>query len=104
MNKGKWKGAQLLNSSYVNASLEPNGYFDPQSKTSCDFYGYQWWLIPNYLGHDIFYARGILGQFIICIPEKNIIIVRLGHERGDKKDGIHHIITYAMIDEVLKNF
>ncbi len=104
LNNGQWNGVQLLNSSYITASLEPNGYFDPQSKTNCDFYGYQWWLIPNYLGHDIFYARGILGQFIICIPEKNIIIVRLGHERGDKKDGIHHIITYAMIDEVLKNF
>lgn len=104
LNKGKWNGTPLLNSAYINASLEPNGFFDPQSQTTCDFYGYQWWLIPNYLGHDIFYARGILGQFIICIPKKNIIIVRLGHERGDKQDGIHHIINYTMIDEVLKNF
>ena len=104
INKGMWGGKQLLNSSYVNASLQPNGFFDPQSKATCNFYGYQWWLIPNYNGHNIFYARGILGQFMICIPEKNMVIVRLGHERGEKQDGIHHIITYAMIDEVLQNY
>lgn len=104
LNQGKWGEKQLLNSNYIEASLQPSNLFDPQSKTSCNFYGYQWWLIPNYKGHNIFYARGILGQFIICIPEKNIIIVRLGHKRGDKKDAIHYLITYAMIDEVLKNF
>jgi CubicO group peptidase (beta-lactamase class C family) len=29
--------------------------------------------------------RGILGQYVIVIPEKNIIIVRLG-ERNNEKD------------------
>lgn len=103
LNKGMWNGKQLLDSNYIKASLTPTGKHDPQSNTNCNFYGYQWWLIPEYKGHNIFYARGILGQFMICIPQLDIIIVRMGHERGDKKDGIHHILTYAMIDEVLKN-
>ena len=104
LNNGKWNGKQLLDSNYIKESLTPTGKFDPQSKANCNFYGYQWWLIPNYKGHDIFYARGILGQFMIAIPKLDIIIVRLGHDRGNKKDGIHHIITYAMIDEVLRNY
>ena len=47
-------------------------------------YGYQWWLIPEYKGHHIFYMRGILGQYVLCIPDKNMIIVRLGHKREQR--------------------
>lgn len=104
LNKGVWNGKQILDSNYIKESLTPTGKHDPQSGNDCNFYGYQWWLIPNYKGHDIFYARGILGQFMIAIPDLDIVIVRLGHERGDKKDGIHHILTYAMIDEVLQQY
>ena len=103
MNKGAWNGKQLIDSSYVNASLIPHDLMYKNQK--CNFYGYQWWLIPDYKGCQIFYARGILGQFAIAIPEKNVIIVRLGHERGEKKEAtMHHILTYHMIDEVLTWF
>jgi CubicO group peptidase (beta-lactamase class C family) len=42
----------------------------------CDYYGYQWWIDPVH--PEIFYARGILGQYIIVIPSRKTIIVRLG--------------------------
>jgi len=44
-------------------------------------YGFSWWLY-NYNGMKVFYARGILGQYIFVIPELNTVIVRLGHERA----------------------
>ena len=28
--------------------------------------------------------RGILGQYVISIPEDKVIIVRLGHQRGER--------------------
>ncbi|MEJ0105781.1 MAG: hypothetical protein WDO19_25925 [Bacteroidota bacterium] len=34
---------------------------------------------------DIFYARGILGQYIIIIPSKKIIVVRLGKNVQQKE-------------------
>ena len=40
-------------------------------------YGYSWWQAKAF-GEHFFYARGILGQFIIVIPQKNMVIVRLG--------------------------
>ena len=46
----------------------------------CNYYGYQWWIIPG--KPDIFYARGILGQYVIVIPSKKVIIVRLGKHRS----------------------
>ncbi len=47
---------------------------------ACNYYGYQWWLVPYAPG--VFYARGILGQYIIVIPEKKMVIVRLGRKRS----------------------
>ena len=47
----------------------------------------------------------LLGQFIIGIPEKNIVIVRLGHNQGKKRENtMHSEITYAIIDEVNRLF
>jgi len=47
------------------------------------YYGYQWWIIPS--RPDIFYARGILGQYIIVIPSKKTVVVRLGKKRADQR-------------------
>jgi len=46
------------------------------------------WL-TQWQGMDVVYARGIKGQFIIVIPSKEIIIVRLGEKRSDQRTGWH---------------
>ena len=44
-------------------------------------YGYGLWL-SDHLGKKIFAMRGILGQYVIGIPEDDLIIVRLGHQKS----------------------
>ena len=56
----------------------------------------------NRQGYDIFYARGILGQYIIGIPDLNLIVVRLGHKRSEVKENFHVTDVLLYIDEVLK--
>ena len=46
----------------------------------CTRYGLHWWL-HQYEGYEVFYARGILGQYIAVIPALDLIVVRLGHKR-----------------------
>ncbi|WP_026770337.1 serine hydrolase [Asinibacterium sp. OR53] len=75
LDSGKWKGVPVIDSDYYAASIKACGITDTHGKP-CDYYGYQWWIDP--LHPDIFYARGILGQYIIVIPSKKTIIVRLG--------------------------
>jgi len=72
---GKWNGKQLLDSSFVAKSIRPRFPED-------DMYGYGFWL-SNHKNKKIFVMRGILGQYVITIPEDNLIIVRLGHKRGN---------------------
>jgi CubicO group peptidase (beta-lactamase class C family) len=97
LNNGIWKGDTLISPEYVKASLTPTGLKAKLTGDKGDFYGYQWWLVPNYKGHKIFYARGILGQYIIVVPSREMVIVRLGEERGEKK-GMHLQDVYDLVD------
>lgn len=79
LDSGRWKGNEIITPDYYAASVRPCGIPD-ESGHPCDYYGYQWWIVPN--APEIFYARGILGQYIIVIPDKQLVIVRLGKKRS----------------------
>lgn len=79
LDSGKWKGSSIIDSTYYTQSVTACGIPD-EDGWPCDDYGYQWWIYPETPG--VFYARGILGQYIIVIPSKNVVMVRLGHERS----------------------
>lgn len=79
LDSGKWKGQELISPEYFIQSIRPCLVTDDIGK-ECSYYGFQWWLVPYKPG--IFYARGILGQYIVVIPDKNAVIVRLGEKRG----------------------
>ena len=69
LKNGIWHGDTIIDPAYVKASLTPTGLKDKLTGAEGDFYGYQWWLIPDYKGLEVFYARGILGQYIVVVPE-----------------------------------
>jgi|SRR5690554_8285 len=93
-NKGNWNGQQLLDSAFVELSTHPRFEGAP--------YGYGFWL-SNHLGKEIFYMRGHLGQFVIVIPEDDLIIVRLGHLKGNQTEvDPHSDDLYIYIDETHK--
>ena len=75
-HQGNFRGRQLLDSSFVQKSTEPRFAETP-------FYGYGFWL-SNFMHKKIVVMRGILGQYVISIPEDKVIIVRLGHQRGER--------------------
>lgn len=101
LHKGRWYNQTIVSEAYISKAIEGNVYDNQHSEPN---YGYMWWLIPDYKGYNIFYARGILGQFLICVPDLNCIIVRLGHKRGEKRDEFHHHETYLMIDQAIDWF
>lgn len=79
---GNWNGKQLIDSTYLAECIMPAPVLD-ENNSKNDKYGYQWWLM-NHHNQRIFYARGIRGQYIFCVPDMNMIIVRLGHKRASK--------------------
>ena len=101
LNKGLWNKHRIISEAYVKASSTPAFYLKDRDGIPVDFYGYQMWM-NNYKGLEVFYSRGILGQFIIMIPEKEIIIVRLGHKRGPDLHNHHPTDFYTYIDFALE--
>ena len=95
---GTWNNEQILDSAFVATAIKPRFESSPQ-------YGYGFWL-SEYQGKDIFYMRGVLGQYVIVIPEDDLIIVRLGQKLIKRKNEEEHSPdffiyveeTYKMLD------
>jgi len=88
---GNWNGQSLLDSTFVAKSIRPRFPESPE-------YGYGFWL-SNHLNKEIFVMRGILGQYVITIPEDDLIIVRLGHQRGSRNDLPFSSDFYTFVEE-----
>lgn len=104
LDSGKWNGIQIVSPEYVANSIKIADLVDINGNKQ-QKYGYAWWLIPNYKGHDIFYARGILGQYILCIPDKKMVVVRLGKKREKQLPTEDHPKdVFVYIDEALEMY
>ncbi len=91
MQNGKWNGKQLIDKDFVETALNPRFKTAPQ-------YGYGFWL-SDYKDKHIFAMRGILGQYVIGVPEDNLLIVRLGHKRNPNKVNYFPEDFYVYVDE-----
>ncbi|MAQ31173.1 MAG: serine hydrolase [Flavobacteriales bacterium] len=60
-----------------------------------DFYSNGWWA-ASVLNHTIYYARGFLGQYVVFIPELNVVFVRLGRS----EDGFENIENYMLTNSL----
>ena len=97
LNKGVWDGQQVVDSNYIREATTPATWLKFTRKLRpgettyrepipCNFYGYQFWLL-NYQGLKIINMRGMIGQYILIIPQLDAVIVRLGKKR-DKEYNI----------------
>lgn len=106
LNKGNWNGRQLVSEDYITEAITPASYLKDQwGKEPLSYYGFQTWIMKHN-GENCPYFRGMLGQYIIAIPSKNAIVVRLGHKRSKEyvKELTTDIIRYMEIaDRILNN-
>lgn len=76
LNQGNWNGKQLVPDKWVKKSTSIiNDSHDSQNYP----YTYQWRVLEN----GAYFAKGILGQYILVYPEKNLIFVRMGKKYAD---------------------
>jgi CubicO group peptidase (beta-lactamase class C family) len=97
LNKGAWKGQQLISKDYLAEAVRPATHLKDTKGKAVTYYGYQWWLM-DYKHEMLPYARGILGQYIFTIPSRNAVIVRLGHLRSDTRMGEHPTDAYTWVN------
>ena len=84
LNKGHWKGQQVISEQYITNATTPDSNLIYKEHNEVNrHYGYQFWILKKN-GMNIPYMRGIMGQYIFAIPDKNAVVVRLGKSREDK--------------------
>lgn len=100
LQQGKWNDEQIVPASYIKDATSPASWLKYEDQ-AVDFYGYQIWIM-NYKGMKIPYFWGILGQFIIIVPEKNAVIIRLGEKVAERYEGVHAKDAIMYLEEGLK--
>ena len=79
---GVWNGERILSQEWIDFERTPA----PATATIGNFYGGQWWLVPDDRKGDVppdaYSTAGNRGQFVIIVPSKNLVIVRRGLDWG----------------------
>ena len=90
----EWEGwldgsfsSRVLSKNYIDWLLSVPKLLDPDGAHKkdgfVDYYSNGWW-VARVLEKDVFYARGFLGQYIVVIPDLNLVFVRLGMFENEK--------------------
>lgn len=84
LHNGNWNGKQVISEKYLQEAISPAVYLENEfGDGQLDYYGFQIWIM-HYKGMQFPAFRGLGGQYIFAIPQKNAIVVRLGHKRSDE--------------------
>lgn len=108
LNKGSWKGKQIVPEQWVADSTIPDGKhvqpFAGEDLSSSNWgYGYQWW-VPGPVVTD-YTAHGVYNQFVYVDPKTEIVIAktssnfRFVEEKEFTKDA--HIAIFRAISELI---
>ena len=83
LRKGVWDGQQLLAEDWIRFVRTPA----PATAQSGNFYGGQWWLVPDDrhdVPKDAYSTAGNRGQYVIVVPSHDVVIVRRGLDFGQQ--------------------
>lgn len=81
LNYGEWNGEQIISKEYMKSMMIEGAPMTEDDIVNTCYASHIWKYNDD--EDNIFYCRGILGQYIAVIPSKNLVFIRLGHERID---------------------
>jgi CubicO group peptidase (beta-lactamase class C family) len=81
LNGGTWNGERLLSQEWIDFVRTPA----PSTAKRGNFYGGQWWLVPDGrkdVPKSAYSTAGNRGQYVIVVPTHDLVIVRRGLDYG----------------------
>ncbi|MCG8607627.1 beta-lactamase family protein [bacterium] len=100
LNKGMWNGERVLPESWVTFVRTPAH----STRNSGNFYGGQWWLVPDNrkdVPQDAYSTAGHRGQYTVVVPSHDLVIVRRGLDWLPRE---YRFSQWDLTREVLKAF
>lgn len=83
LNDGQWNGERLISEEWIDFVRTPA----PATAETGNFYGGQWWLVPDDrddVPKDAYSTAGNRGQYVIVVPSHDVVIVRRGLDFGQQ--------------------
>lgn len=96
LQNGMWNGERILSEDWIKFVRTPA----PATAERGNFYGGQWWLVPDDrtdVPKDAYATAGNRGQYVIVAPSHDLVIVRRGLDYG--KQGFNR---WDLLREVVK--
>jgi CubicO group peptidase (beta-lactamase class C family) len=90
LHEGEWNGERIVPASWVRESTAVGEANAPTAK-----YGYWWWTYHDEELGDYYAALGNKGQFVVVIPERDVVVVRHGRDFGGVDDWVGVIADMA---------
>ena len=81
LKDGVWNDQRLVSKEWIDFTRTPA----PATAQSGNFYGGQWWLVPDDrtdVPKDAYSTSGNRGQYVIVVPSHDLVIVRRGLDYG----------------------
>jgi CubicO group peptidase (beta-lactamase class C family) len=97
LHRGRWNGRQIVPEKWIETSFVPRA----RSRFNDRLYGYGWWM-REIAGCQAYYAWGFGGQFIILMPELDLVIVStsaatVSDDRRTHRRTVDDIIEYLIV-------
>lgn len=93
LRDGVWEGRRLLPEGWAEHARAPV----PVPPDEAFGYGAHWWLWPDVPG--MFGAHGYEGQYLLIVPNRDLVVVRLGKSPADLRPGV-----LAQVREIIASF
>jgi CubicO group peptidase (beta-lactamase class C family) len=95
---GVWQGHRVLDEQWVQSSMTPH----LPAGSGGEGYGYLWWTMevpgPEGRSLQVVFANGWGSQFILLIPELELVVVTTG---GNQENGKHFAIGEVLVRDLL---
>jgi CubicO group peptidase (beta-lactamase class C family) len=99
LNDGRIDGHRVIPESWVRASLMPRAK-SPHGDSR--YYGYGWWSC-DLAGHFVPHAWGHGGQFIMLVPDLDLVLVTTSAPYADAAAHEHANKVYGLLQRLIRN-
>ncbi len=92
-DEGRCGGEQIVPGEWIRRMRSPD-----TSRGGSPDYSYQWWLLPELAGGLM--GSGHRGQYLIVLPDEQLVVVRLGRRGGEELRRDHALFARALAEQL----